>query len=106
MVVVYRHNRLSRREVVEALRQSSKGRHPELYEALKRIQVDETQMETKVFKVSELDLLMVLDEDVKTTTGLLLASAGQEITGLILARLLNFARGVGVAEPFRVLVPR
>jgi response regulator RpfG family c-di-GMP phosphodiesterase len=55
-------------------------------------------------KVSEMRVAMLLDQDVKTVTGLLLVPKGQEITRTVLVRLRNFAEGIGVEEPCRVLV--
>jgi DNA-binding NarL/FixJ family response regulator len=53
----------------------------------------------------DLALGMVLDEDVRTKNGLLLVSKGQEATQAVIERLRNYAKQVGIAEPFRVLVP-
>jgi CheY-like chemotaxis protein len=47
---------------------------------------------------------MVLDEDVRTTTGLVLVRKGERVTEVIAARLENFARSVGIEEPLKVLV--
>lgn len=47
---------------------------------------------------------MILVDDVQTTTGLVLVRQGERVTEALIARLLNFARSVGVKEPFRVLV--
>ena len=48
---------------------------------------------------------MVLDEDVRTTAGLLLVPRGQPVTVAVVQRLRSFARGQGVREPFRVRIP-
>ncbi len=53
----------------------------------------------------DLMLGMVLDEDVRTKTGLLLVGKGQEVTEAVVNRLQGYAARVGIAEPFRVLVP-
>lgn len=47
---------------------------------------------------------MVLDDDVRTTTGLVLVRKGERVSEVIAARLENFSRSVGVAEPLKVLV--
>ena len=68
----------------------------------------ESRMERKVtdkVRVDDLDRRMVLDEDVFATDGLLLASKGQEISFPVLARLRNYAEGIGVVQPIKVIVP-
>jgi len=68
----------------------------------------ESRMERKVTKkvrVDDLDRRMVLDQDVFATDGLLLASKGQEISFPVLARLRNYAEGIGVVQPIKVIVP-
>ncbi len=52
----------------------------------------------------DLMLGMILDEDVRTKTGLLLVSKGQEATQAVIERLRNYAKQIGIVEPFRVLV--
>jgi hypothetical protein len=47
---------------------------------------------------------MVLDQDVTTTTGLVLVRKGERVTEVLSARLHNFARSVGVIEPIKVIV--
>jgi CheY-like chemotaxis protein len=47
---------------------------------------------------------MVLDQDVTTTTGLVLVRKGERISEVVARRLDNFARSVGVQEPIKVLV--
>lgn len=48
---------------------------------------------------------MVLDADLTTTTGLVLVRKGEKLTEVLVTRIENFARSVGVVEPVRVLVP-
>jgi hypothetical protein len=47
---------------------------------------------------------MVLDQDVITTTGLVLVRKGERVTEVLARRLENFALSVGVQEPIKVLV--
>jgi hypothetical protein len=53
----------------------------------------------------DLHTLMVLDDDVRTTAGLLLVPRGQPVTAAVIQRLRGFARGPGVREPLKVRVP-
>ena len=48
---------------------------------------------------------MVLDADLTTTTGLVLVRKGEKLTEVLVTRIENFARSVGVVEPVKVLVP-
>ena len=58
----------------------------------------------KAVSVHELDESMILDEDVISQDGLLLAPKGQNVTTLMLERLSNFVHEVGVVEPIHVVV--
>lgn len=56
--------------------------------------------------VDELLVGMVTDQDIVTNSGVLLVAARYEITSVLLARLHNFHRLVGIVEPVKVLVDR
>ncbi len=56
-------------------------------------------------KVDGLRIQMILAEDVKTLSGQLLISRGQEVTLALKERLRNFAGSAAVKEPIRVFVP-
>lgn len=58
----------------------------------------------KAVSVHELDTSMILDEDVISQDGLLLAPKGQNVTPLMVARLSNFVHEAGVVEPIHVIV--
>lgn len=45
---------------------------------------------------------MILANDVRTRTGMLLVPAGNEVTAPLLQRLTNFASGVGLHEPIAI----
>jgi hypothetical protein len=49
---------------------------------------------------------MIIEDDVETSTGLILVRRGERVTDALIARLMNFAASVGVKEPFRVLADR
>ena len=77
---------------------------PEVFEILKDL---ESRMERKLAKkvrVEDMDRQMVLDQDVCATDGLLLVSKGQEVTFPVLARLRNYADGIGVVQPIKVVI--
>ncbi len=78
---------------------------PEILAALADYESRMERKVTKKLRVDDLDRRMVLDEDVFATDGLLLASKGQAISFPMLARLRNFAAGIGVVQPIKVIVP-
>jgi response regulator RpfG family c-di-GMP phosphodiesterase len=78
---------------------------PDIVTALETVIKAETRYEARAVRVEELQVDMILDVDVKTSKGLLLVSKGQEATGSLRARLLNFAKTMPIQEPIRVLVP-
>ena len=61
-----------------------------LVDALADLQTESTGSESKSCSISDLQCDMVLQEDLRTTHGFLLASAGQAVTYVLLARLKNF----------------
>jgi len=78
---------------------------PKIAATLENVELDRMDLKVRSLRVKDLATNMILYEDVKTTTGLLLALKGQEITYPILERLRNFAKGGRVVEPLQVLAP-
>ncbi len=69
--------------------------------------VDQTGDDTSVRGVTLLELRtgMVLNEEVKAASGLLLVAAGQEVTVSLLERIQNYNDTVGLQLPMWVIVP-
>jgi hypothetical protein len=81
------------------------GRAPQdIVAALRQIDVH-GESTVRSLEVEHLRIGMVLDEDVVARSGLLLARKNQTVTDTMLVRLRNFAKGQGVVEPIRALVP-
>lgn len=78
---------------------------PTIIEALKAAFADDIKYEARNAVVADLQQGMVLGEDIRSVGDVLLASKGQEVNQSSIMRLQNFAKTVGVREPFRVLVP-
>ncbi len=78
---------------------------PTVLDALKAAFANDIKYEIKTAVVADLRHGMILGEDIQTTTDVLLASKGQEVNESIILRVQNFARAIGVREPFTVLVP-
>ena len=61
--------------------------------------------EIKELRVGQMTALMVLEEDVKTKTGVVVVPARKQLTQLLLERLIRFSRAGVLVEPVRVRVP-
>ena len=59
----------------------------------------------KDLPVRELTPRMVIEAPIRTVSGTLLLPKGTQLTPVVLTRLNNFARGIGVIEPIHVRVP-
>jgi len=77
---------------------------PAVITALENLEIEQDRKIVKSIRVPELDRSMIFDEDVYATDGMLLVSKGQETTFPMIRRLRNFAKGIGVVQPFRVII--
>lgn len=92
---------------ISAIREQIGVYNPDLVTALEKVYqegdpVDDTRV--RVTTVDHLAIGMIAAQDIYTTDELLLVHKGQEVTYPILIRLRNFAKRVGIVEPFRVRV--
>lgn len=78
--------------------------NPDIVRALKNYRIRGQDKKVMTVRLNDLSIGMIVDEDIRTETGLLLIPSGQEVTYSVLVRLKNFSREVGVVEPFRVRV--
>lgn len=76
---------------------------PEIVDALREEQTSEDRLPTKAVMVNNLAPEMILDEDVVSKDGLLLAPKGQEVTPALIQRLRSFSNQSGIVEPIRVI---
>jgi hypothetical protein len=76
-----------------------------IIKALLSIHVASRELGVRQIRLRDLAPGMILDEDLVSPKGIRLVPSGQEITRTLIVRLSSIADGVGVAEPFRVLVP-
>lgn len=88
----------------EALFDLESGReyNPDVLKALHSLEAEEDNLQIKQLTVLDLRPGMIAMEDLKALNGLVLLPKGQEVTHTVLARLRNFAVGVGIVEPFRI----
>jgi len=92
-------------EAIMRMRQHGERYDPAVMAALQAVVRVEGDYEICQVKVTQLRPNMIIAEDVRTTTGVLLVSRGQEATASLRERLHNFARNASITEPIRVLVP-
>ena len=95
----------TREAAVEHLRSHGFARSPALLKAVQTLQVAGHQRVLRELRVKDLMPGMVLDQDLVSPKGIRLVPSGQEVTRSLIVRLTSIADGVGVSEPFRVLVP-
>ena len=93
------------RDAIADLRRPVHGIPDFLLDALERFVFQTASWRVEMTTVRDMHTLMVLDEDVRTTAGLLLVPRGQPVTVAVVQRLRSFARGQGIREPFRVRIP-
>jgi response regulator RpfG family c-di-GMP phosphodiesterase len=94
------------REAIAKLKSQVAALPEPLRSALDRVDVSSDSIETRVVKVAQLAVGMVVDEDVMSSSGMRLIPRGQEISHSMLVRLSSISSGVGIVEPIRVKVRR
>lgn len=93
-------------EAIDAMMGAPEGRYdPKLLEALRTQRGQSGPQSVRELRPHELELGMVLTEDVKLPTGVLLVPRGFEITPRFLAIIQNLPRGA-LKDRLRVVVPR
>ncbi|MEQ1846205.1 MAG: HD domain-containing phosphohydrolase [Nitrospira sp.] len=92
-------------EAFDQLKQRKGWYDPTVVEALKTAFAREIKYEMRTTTVVDLHEGMILGEDIKSSTEVLLASKGQEVTPSMIMRLQNFGGISGIRQPFTVLIP-
>ncbi len=96
---------ISDREAIVDLQRSNKF-DPRLTEALGTIEPVPCDMVTRAIDIMDLKAGMILQEEIRTKTGLLLVGKGQEVTYPLLVRLRNFQQRRTIADKVLALVPK
>jgi CheY-like chemotaxis protein len=94
----------SAKAAVKAVHTFLPGAPESLFEALGTLVPTALRRIPRQIGVRELGSGMILDQDLVSPKGIRLVPAGQEVTISLILRLQSIAAGIGVAEPFRVLV--
>ncbi len=95
----------SLKDTVKRLRDNPHEYNPDIVSALELLQSATVQYERVSVGATDLTLQMKLVDDVFTSTGVKLAASGQELTDFMLIGIRNYAKNIGVKEPFTVLAP-
>ena len=90
---------------LRALRKRNGRYDPAILQVMDSILKAKATYNEKIVQLKGLETGMILDEDIFTKGGRLLISRGQEITPMLIDRLMNFARNSGIKEPIRILIP-
>ncbi|HMD18535.1 MAG TPA: HD domain-containing phosphohydrolase [Terriglobales bacterium] len=93
------HKGASRTEAVHTLTHQNKNFSPEFFDALVALDPNAEEGEIRKCRIELLVPGMIVQEEVRTTEGVLLVSKGQEVTSPLLSKLKNFhARRVITGE--------
>lgn len=83
-----------------------KGRYdPAIVKSLERVLTVEARYELKSVKVVELTPDMILAEDIKTSSGMLILAKGHEVNPSLRIHLKNWVQTRRILEPIKVFVP-
>lgn len=92
-------------KALQTLQKKSEEYNPAMVASLHSLDFGLQNMVGMNIHCKELNTRMILDEDISTTTGVLLATRGQQVTEALMKGMLNYSQTLGVKEPFAVLVP-
>jgi response regulator RpfG family c-di-GMP phosphodiesterase len=99
------HNDISHAEAVKILQDRARLYNPEVVSGLGDKDIITGGWLIKLVNSESAEIGMIIDEDIHAKDGGLVMAKGQEISLASLERLQLLAKGIGVVEPFRVLVP-
>lgn len=99
------HNDVPHVEAVKKLQEKSRQYNPEIVIALGDKEIITGGWLVKLVNSESAEIGMIVDEDIHAKNGGLVMAKGHEMSMASLERLQQLAKGIGVIEPFRVLVP-
>jgi response regulator RpfG family c-di-GMP phosphodiesterase len=101
----HRMRGLSKRESIEILRDRRRGFDSKLVDALLELEPDHATGELRKVPAGQLRTGMVLQQEIRTDTGLLIVPNGHEITQALLIKLDNLTRAGMIRKDILVMVP-
>lgn len=96
---------LSDEDAIEKLHDRRTEFGPELIDALKDIEPEAARMELRKVPAIKLTTGMILQQEIRTHTGMLVVPEGQTITQALLIKLNNFSRAGTIGKDVMALVP-
>lgn len=96
---------LSNEAAIGKLRERRTEFIPELIDALAEIEPETSRMELRKVSALKLTTGMILQQEIRTRTGMLVVPEGHEITQALLIKLENFARAGTIEKEVMALVP-
>jgi hypothetical protein len=100
------HRGMSRTESAHQLSVRNRNFSPKFFEALVTLDPNAEESEIRKCRIDELTPGMILQEEVRSTTGGLLVSRGQEITPTVIFKLRNFRSRGAIAGEVTVSMPK
>lgn len=92
-------------EIIARLRSRNTEFDGKLVDELRGIKPQEARMELRKVPVSKLATGMILQQDIRTSLGVLVVAKGQEVTRALLNKLDNFSRVGAIEKEIMALVP-
>jgi response regulator RpfG family c-di-GMP phosphodiesterase len=99
------HNDVPHSEAVKLLKGKPRQYNPEIVNALGDKEIITGGWLFKMVDSESAEIGMIVDEDIYAKDGDLVMAKGQEMSMASVERLQQLAKGIGVVEPFRVLIP-
>ncbi len=97
---------LSKTETVHRLSRLHRDMDARVFQALVELEPNEGETEVRTCRVEELTVGMILDQEVRTHAGLLIAGKAQEVTFPLIVKLKTYAKKGTIDESIAVSVPK
>jgi hypothetical protein len=96
---------ISNDEAIARLRSRPAEFEDKLLDAMMSLKAEGSKMISRKISVTKLTPGMILQQEIRTTNGLLIVAKGQEITRPLVARLLNFSEAGMIEAEILALIP-
>jgi HD-GYP domain-containing protein (c-di-GMP phosphodiesterase class II) len=97
---------LSKTEAAHRLGVQRKHLDRRIFEALVELESDTDQKQTRTCAIGELSTGMILEQEVRSDTGLLVVAKGQEVTQSLILKLKNFSQRNAMEGGVTVSLPK
>lgn len=96
---------LSEEDALERLQTRSAEFGKEMLEALQTLAPDGAKLELRTISTNRLTAGMILQQEIRTESGMLVLAKGQEVTTALALKLENFAHSGKIEKEIMALVP-